>query len=94
MAFTEQDLDNLSLLARITIDPSEKEKMLHDMQAILGYVSEINEISVDLVQEKDPVRNVMREDIITHDTGSNTDALLDNAPATRDGYVEVTQVLK
>ncbi len=94
MSFTEQDLDNLSLLARITIDPSEKEKMLHDMQAILGYISEINEVSGDIAQEKDPVRNVMREDIITHDTGSNTDALLNNAPATRDGYVEVTQVLK
>ena len=42
MSFTEQDLDNLSNLARITIAPDEKQKMLADMQAILGYVSEIN----------------------------------------------------
>ena len=94
MNFTEQDLDNLSRLARIDIDPSEKQKMLHDMQAILGYVSEINEVEGATVVGEDEFFNVVREDVITHSTGSSTKALLREAPATKDGYVEVIQVLK
>ena len=94
MIFTEQDLDNLSRLARIDIKPDEKEKMLADMQAILGYVSEINDVQGDVVREDVTLFNVVRDDVVTRETGSNTQAILDDAPATKDGYVEVMQVLK
>ncbi len=94
MSFTELELDNLSKLARIDIAPAEKEKMLADMQAILGYISEINTVEGELVRGEEDVFNVVREDIVTHETGSNTDAILANAPKVKDGYVEVEQVLK
>ena len=94
MIFTENDLDTLSRLARIDIAPSEKEKMLHDMQAILGYISEINTIEGDSLHAEESIFNVVREDVVTRKTGSNTDAILANAPATKNGYVEVMQVLK
>ncbi len=94
MNFTEQDLDNLSRLARIDIAAGEKQKMLHDMQAILGYISEINDVTGEAVGEEATLYNVVREDVVTHATGLNTQALLGEAPATKDGYVEVMQVLK
>lgn len=94
MNFTEQDLDNLSLLARIDIKEGEKEKMLADMQAILGYISEINDVQGEVIRREESLFNVVREDIVTRETTSNTQAILDNAPATKDGYVEVMQVLK
>jgi aspartyl/glutamyl-tRNA(Asn/Gln) amidotransferase C subunit len=94
MSFTELELDNLSKLARIDIDPSEKAQMLTDMQAILGYISEINSIEGELSRGEEDVFNVVREDVITRETGSNTDAILANAPKVKDGYVEVEQVLK
>ena len=94
MTFTEQDLDNLSTLARIDILPEEKAKMLHDMQAILGYISEINGVQGELVRGEETVFNIVREDEITRPTGVNRDALLNEAPLTKDGYVEVDQVLK
>ncbi len=94
MSLTEQDLDNLSILARIKITAEEKPKMLMDMQAILGYVSEINEVEGELVRGEEDVYNVVREDVVTHDSGSNRDAILANAPKVKDGYVEVEQVLK
>jgi aspartyl/glutamyl-tRNA(Asn/Gln) amidotransferase C subunit len=94
MSLTELDLDNLSRLARIDIAKEEKVKMLLDMQAILGYISEINEVEGELVRGEEDVFNVVREDVITHATGSNTDAILSEAPATKDGYVKVEQVLK
>ena len=94
MSFTEQDLDNLSKLARIDITEEEKPKMLADMQAILGYISEINEVEGSLTQEEADLYNVVREDVVTRETGSNTDAILLEAPSVKDGYVKVEQVLK
>jgi aspartyl/glutamyl-tRNA(Asn/Gln) amidotransferase C subunit len=94
MSFTELELDNLSKLARIDIAPDEKAQMLADMQAILGYISEINSIEGELTRGEEDVFNVVREDVVTRPTGSNTDAILANAPKVKDGYVEVEQVLK
>lgn len=104
MSITVEELDNLSALARITIAPEEKEKMLTDVQAILGYISEINDVSYsaeasrdeqgELTRGEESVYNVVREDVTTHPTGSNTDAILADAPAVKDGYLKVEQVLK
>lgn len=94
MSLTEQDLDNLSNLARITILPEEKQKMLIDLQSILGYVSEINSVEGTLNRGEEDVFNVVRDDVITNETGSNTDAILANAPKVKNGFVEVEQVLK
>ena len=94
MIFTELELDNLSRLARIGIDPSEKQKMLLDMQAILGYISEINTVEGGYVRGEETLFNVVREDVVTRVTGSMTDSILREAPKTKDGYLEVEQVLK
>ena len=94
MIFTEADLDTLSRLARIDIAPEEKQKMLADMGAILGYVSEINDVQGELVKDEETLFNVVRDDIVTRDPGSNTEVLIAEAPASKDGYVEVMQVLK
>lgn len=94
MSFTVDDLNNLSLLARITVQEAEKEKMVADMQAILGYVSEINAVGGDMESVKPTHYNVVREDVVTYESGSHTEALLREAPATEDGYVKVAQVLK
>ena len=94
MSFTKEDLANLSSLARISVTPEEEEKMLHDMQAILGYVSEINEVSGDVERVKGNHYNIIREDVVTHESGSNTEAILKETPETEDGYVKVSQVLK
>ena len=98
MQLTESELDNLSALARIDIKDDEKQKMLLDMQAILGYVSEINSVNEERrtknEERSNTIFNITREDVVPHDTASNTKALLDNAPATEDGYVKVEQVMK
>jgi aspartyl/glutamyl-tRNA(Asn/Gln) amidotransferase C subunit len=94
MSFTEQDLDTLSKLSRITLTEEEKPKMLLDIQAILGYISEINEVEGNLSRGEETLFNVVREDIVTRGTGSHTQELLREAPATKDGYVQVMQVLK
>lgn len=94
MNFTEQNLDTLSTLARIEIEADKKQKMLQDIQAILGHISEINAVEIEGTQEQVDIFNVVREDVITNDTGSKTASIMANAPFSQDGYVEVVQVLK
>jgi aspartyl-tRNA(Asn)/glutamyl-tRNA(Gln) amidotransferase subunit C len=94
MSFTELELDNLSKLARIDITEEEKPQMLLDMQAILGYISEINEVEGKEERGEESVFNVVREDLVTRETGSNTEVILAEAPSVKDGYVKVEQVLK
>jgi aspartyl-tRNA(Asn)/glutamyl-tRNA(Gln) amidotransferase subunit C len=94
MSLTKEDLANLSLLARISVAPDEEEKMLADMQAILGYVSEINEVSGDVQRVKGSHYNIVREDAIIHVPGENTERVLEEAPDTEDSYVKVAQVMK
>lgn len=94
MEFTEKDLDNLSALSRITLTEAEKPKMLHDIQAILGLVGEINSIALPEDDTKPDVFNIVREDVVTRKEGEMTSALLENAPETERNYVKVTVVLK
>lgn len=94
MLFTEQDLDNLSKLARINVSPEEKSKMVVDIQSILGYISEINEVQGEVIRGEEEFFNVVRDDVVTRESGSNSDVLLAEAPVTKNGYVQVEQVLK
>lgn len=99
MEFTKQDLANLSNLARISVATEEEEGMLRDMQAILNYVAELNREASgingsDRGRGRDVAYNVVREDKVTHEPGSNTETLLQEAPEVEDGYVKVSQVLK
>jgi aspartyl/glutamyl-tRNA(Asn/Gln) amidotransferase C subunit len=94
MQFTEKDLDTLSSLSRIDIDPTEKSRMLEDVRAILGYISEINSVEESSRgKEEYQLFNVVREDAVTTETGSKTASLLNEAPNSQDGYVQVKQVL-
>lgn len=94
MSFTEQDLDNLSKLSRISISEEEKPKMLLDIQSILGYVSEINSVEGVSIRGEEEFFNVVREDVVTNESGSLSKGLLAEAPEVVGDYVKVKQVLK
>jgi aspartyl/glutamyl-tRNA(Asn/Gln) amidotransferase C subunit len=94
MQFSKEDLKKLSELSRISIRADEEDKMLSDMQAILGYVSEINTTEGETVKEKESHYNIVREDVVTHQSGDNTNTILEEAPNVLDSYVKVAQVLK
>jgi aspartyl/glutamyl-tRNA(Asn/Gln) amidotransferase C subunit len=94
MQFTKEELAHLSTLARINIQEEVQEKMLHDMQAILGYVSEINSLVIEQDETAPLFYNVTREDEVLRETGSLTEAILTNAPEREGDFVKVSQVLK
>lgn len=92
---TKDDIKQLSLLARIAISPEEEESLAKDLDAVLGYVSEVSAIATDedVTPRAGKLRNVMRADDNVHAGGEFTNVILANAPATESGYIKVPKII-
>lgn len=92
MSLQQSDIEKLATLSRLALTDDEKQQYLQDFSSILDYVSEISQVKVDDVVESQTLTNVMRNDVVEHEAGTYTQALLDEAPATENGYYKVKQV--
>ncbi len=90
---TKDDIRNLANLARIEITPEEAEKMTGEIDSILGYVGQVTGSTGDMERVVPPHRNIMREDIITHEDREYTEKLLKNAPMREGDYLKVKNIL-
>lgn len=91
----KEDIAHLAKLSRIAVSDSEATALAEDITSILGYVSEIEEITGNKEGEKKvgALYNVMREDENPHEPGKYTEDLLALAPD-RDGqYVRVKKII-
>jgi aspartyl-tRNA(Asn)/glutamyl-tRNA(Gln) amidotransferase subunit C len=95
-----KDIDNLANLARIALSDSEKDKLQKDMEAILGYVSELQKAPTPTDSEAERqnkenyyLRNVMREDVEPFPSGANTEAILSQAPKRKGNFFVVKKIL-
>ena len=90
----KKDVEKLANLSRIDISEEEKEVFIKDLDAILDYVSEVQEVVTDDIKpEAWQLRNVMREDENPHKSGKFTEDILKEAPNTKDGYIKVKKIL-
>ncbi len=90
----KKDIEKLAKLSRIEVQEEEKETLLNDFEAILGYVSEIKEVVTGEVEpEAGRLKNVMREDAGPHKSGVFSEEIMDNVPSKKDGYVKVKKIL-
>lgn len=90
-----KDIEHLAKLSRIAVTDEEADALAKDITSILGYISEIEEITGNKEEEKKvgALFNVMREDTNPHEPGIYTEDLLNLAPE-RDGrYVKVKKIL-
>ena len=89
-----KDIEKLAELSRIEMSQEEKEKILGEMDSILGFIDQIQEAKVDITErEAGEVRNIMREDENPHESGKYTEDILREAPRVRDNYIEVKKIL-
>lgn len=91
----KEDIEHLAKLSRIAVTSAEATALAEDITDILGYVSEIEEITGTHAEVKEvgPLYNVMREDETPHEGSMYTEDLLACAPE-RDGqYVKVKKIL-
>ncbi len=91
----KKDIEQLATLSRIELKDDETCALAEDITAIIGYVSEINNITSEISLEKKVgvVHNVMREDENPHEIGIYTEDILDNAPTRKGQYIEVKKIL-
>jgi aspartyl-tRNA(Asn)/glutamyl-tRNA(Gln) amidotransferase subunit C len=82
-------------LARIALPEDDVAKMQAEINAMLGFVEQLNEVDVTGVE---PMTSVMpmvmkkRQDVIND--GANADAVVANAPQSEDNYFMVPKVVE
>ena len=87
-----KDVENLAELAKLELTQEEKEKILHDMEGILAYVKQIEDVEVPEIQVEYSHRNAWREDEFF--LGSfDRDMILGQFPDSQDNFVKVKKIL-
>ena len=90
----DETIENVCILAKLSLTDEAKEKAKQDMQKMLDYVEKLDELDTDGVEPLSHIfgdENVFREDVVTNGDGS--EATLKNAPEQKDGGFKVPKTI-
>jgi aspartyl-tRNA(Asn)/glutamyl-tRNA(Gln) amidotransferase subunit C len=87
-----KDVENLASLARIELEEDEKKDLLQDMDSILEYVKQIEEMKVEDTESESQIYNVWREDEVIPREFSK-ELIVGQFPNTQDGFLKVKKIL-
>jgi len=92
---SKEDIKKLADLARIQIYDSEVVSLAGEMDAILGYVGQIQSVTNKETEEIDEniLRNVLREDIEPTESGKYSKELVAEFPEEEKNYLKVKKIL-
>jgi aspartyl-tRNA(Asn)/glutamyl-tRNA(Gln) amidotransferase subunit C len=82
-------------LARIAVSDEDAERMTGELNAILGFVEQLNEVDVSQVEPMTSVTPMVmkkRQDVVTE--GSRAGDIVANAPATDENFFLVPKVVE
>ena len=82
-------------LARIAVPDDQAEKMVGELNTIIGFVEQLDEVNVEGVEPMTsvtPMRLPRRVDEVTD--GNQQEAVLANAPDAREGFFAVPKVME
>lgn len=95
MNIDKETVEKVAHLARLELAEDEKEKMIADMNKILGFMNKLNEIDTSgiepLVYMTNEI-NTVREDVIKHEV--THEEALSNAPKHDKDYFLVAKVIE
>lgn len=93
---TKETIQQLTRLCRIDCTEEEQKALLQDLEKILEYIEQLQQIDTDHVPPCNHVledmANVMREDVI--EEVLNRESFLANAPSHIGGLIRVPPVIK
>ena len=95
MSVDSNTVKRVAHLARIKVSDDEAEALTSELNTILGFVEQLNEVDVSGVE---PMTSVMpmamkkRADAVTD--GGKADDILANAPASEDHFFQVPKVVE
>jgi aspartyl-tRNA(Asn)/glutamyl-tRNA(Gln) amidotransferase subunit C len=87
-----KDVENLAELARLDLSTEEKEVILHDMDGILAYVKQVEEVEVEDIKPDTELRNVWREDV-PEAREFSSEVITEQFPDSQDGFLKVKKIL-
>ena len=95
MSVDTATVKRVARLARIAVTEEETERLRGDLNAILGFVEQLNEVDVTGVEPMTSVRPMemkKRDDVVTD--GGYPDKIVANAPASTDDFFVVPKVVE
>ncbi len=95
MSVDLQTVKRVARLARIAVSEEDAERMTSELNAILGFVEQLNEVDVSGVEPMTsviPIKMRERQDEVT-DGGKAAD-IVANAPATEENFFLVPKVVE
>jgi len=95
MSVDAATVKRIGRLARIRIEESEVETYQGELNAILGFVAQLDEVNVDGVEPMTsvtPMKLRRREDKVTD--GGYPEKIVANAPLSDDNFFEVPKVVE
>jgi aspartyl-tRNA(Asn)/glutamyl-tRNA(Gln) amidotransferase subunit C len=87
----KETLKHVASLARLEITGEEEESLLGDLERILGYVAQLSSVDTSATVSKRPAMTELRPD--EPSDGLTRAEGLGGAPAMRDGFVVVRNVM-
>lgn len=90
----DETMENVCILAKLSLSDEEKEKAKEDMQKMLDYVEKLDELDTEGVEPMSHIfgdENVFREDEVTN--GDRKEAMLANAPKAKEGQYQVPKTI-
>ena len=87
-----KDVENLAELARLELSMEEKEAMLKDMDNILDYVKQVEELKIPDTKVNYSLYNAWREDKIEPREFSH-ELIVEQFPDSQNGFLKVKKIL-
>lgn len=94
MSVSITEVEKIAALAKLSFSETEKQKLAEEMNAILGYMDQLNEVNTDGVEpliSPVPLSNVFREDTVQPSLERNV--ALKNAPDKTEEFFKIPRVL-
>ncbi len=96
ISIDEKTVRKVAKLARIALPEERVAPMAAELNGIMAWIEQLNEVNVDGVEPMtsavEGLSLPMREDIVTD--GNNPDRVLKNAPKSEDGFYVVPKVVE
>ena len=92
---TMDEVKHVANLARLAITEEEVEKLTNDLDAIISFAEELNELDTENVEPTSHVldmKNIFREDVSK--PGLPVEEVLKNAPDHENGQIKVPAIIE
>jgi aspartyl-tRNA(Asn)/glutamyl-tRNA(Gln) amidotransferase subunit C len=92
---SKDQVKHVAHLARLAVTDEEAEMLTEQLDKIIGFAEELNELDTDNVEPTTHVlelKNVLREDEVRNSV--SVDEAMKNAPAQKDGQFKVPNILE